>query len=808
MPLGDLLRETLILQQNWTSEAKSPSMRRRRELVEREIPAWLGEQQQSLPRGDHGWEAEGSSGKGGPAEIPWSRSFLREFSPKAGVGWYLVYLFAADGRSVYLSLNQGTTTWDTERKDFVFRSQDGLRERVEWAREQTRSTEIRDTVRDSLVEEIDLQCRGRLGRAYQVGNVWSVEYRLDDMPSEEQLRVDFRNMTALLTDLYKADPETGSLGEITGIAPEFEDDLRSLARQPEESAGGDLGLEELVEVSGREHAEWQPDGPASIDVLKRGALAKVLATRLKAIRESAPEESFLIHVDGPWGAGKSTLLQLLKAELDKDFVVVEYDAWRNARVDPPWWALLTTLRVAVPRTLGWWQRSGLRLKETWQRIRRTGSPFVLPCAVLATVVFLLAWLVVWGLNQPLPQPQPPTASTTDTVFTRSKSVLEFVWRLIPVTVGLIGLLVTLWTGALTLGRRFLWESARGARLYEQAALDPMENVAAHFGWLLSQAPRPVVFFIDDLDRCKEGQVVALLEAAQTMMRTAPPPRGKRPVAVSFVVAADGAWLRQAYEVTYDKFLDAVAEPGRPLGYLFLDKLFQLSVPLPAIGAAGQKTYFRGLLGGSVREGDTLGDEVDKLRRVIAESANETEVLDALRQASPTARERVSPQAVERMSGAELAAGVEHALERFAPLLDGNPRRMKRYINCYTVTRAARTLEGSAIETDALALWVLLQIRWPELAEYLRRKPDAIATINEKQTTKGWPEDLAALLHSSDLREVIGQAPIKLTGNQIRECCGAQPDDEPAANAMEEAESSAAGPDGPTTPSAVPTSGGL
>ncbi|WP_159080339.1 MrcB family domain-containing protein [Nocardia suismassiliense] len=790
MPLGELLRETLTRQQNWTSEAKSPPMRRRRELVEREIPAWLEEQQQYLPRGDHAWEAEGSSGKGGPAEIPWSRSFLREFSPKAGVGWYLVYLFAADGSAVYLSLNQGTTTWDTERKDFVFRSQEGLRKRVEWARDQTRATEIRDTVRASLVEEIDLQCRGRLGRAYQVGNVWSVEYRRDEIPPEEQLRVDFRNMTALLNALYNADPETSSLGEITGIAPEFEDDLRSLARQPDGSEGGDLGLEELVEVGGREHAEWQPDGPASIDTLKRNALAKVLATRLNAIRKSAPEESFLIHIDGPWGAGKSTLLRLLKTELDKKFVVVEYDAWRNARVDPPWWALLTTLRAAIQQTLGRRERHTLRWMETLQRVRRTGAPFALAFVVLATVVGLLAWLVVWGITQPPPPPQ------VDTFFNRFKNLAELGWRLVPLAAGLIALFVTLWTGALTLGRRFLWESARGARLYEQAALDPMENVAAHFGWLLSKAPQPVVFFIDDLDRCKEGQVVALLEAAQTMMRTAPPPRGKRPVPVSFVVAADGAWLRRAYEVSYDKFQDAVAEPGRPLGYLFLDKLFQLSVPLPTIGAAGQKTYFRGLLGGSVREGDTLGDEVDKLQRVIAESTNETEVLDALRQATPAARERVSPEAVERMSGAELATGVEHALERFAPLLDGNPRRMKRYINCYTVTRAARTLEGSVIETDALALWVLVQIRWPELAEYLKHKPDAIVTINEKKAANDWPGDLAGLLKSREFREVIGQAPLKLTGNQIRECCGAQPDDEPPEHEPDGSESSPAGADGP------------
>src|SRR5690349_3934362 len=100
MPLGELLRETLTLQKGWEADAKSPMMRRRREVVVQKIPEWIKEQHGSF-RSRFDWQAEGSSGKGGPAEIPWSRSYVPEFSPKAGVGWYLVYLFAADGSSAY-----------------------------------------------------------------------------------------------------------------------------------------------------------------------------------------------------------------------------------------------------------------------------------------------------------------------------------------------------------------------------------------------------------------------------------------------------------------------------------------------------------------------------------------------------------------------------------------------------------------------------------------------------------------------------------------------------------------------------------
>jgi membrane-associated phospholipid phosphatase len=42
------------------------------------------------------------------------------------------------------------------------------------------------------------------------------------------------------------------------------------------------------------------------------------------------------------------------------------------------------------------------------------------------------------------------------------------------------------------------DSARGARLF---TANPMDDVAAHFGWLLGKARRPVLIFVDDLDRC-------------------------------------------------------------------------------------------------------------------------------------------------------------------------------------------------------------------------------------------------------------------------------------------------------------------
>jgi len=63
----------------------------------------------------------------------------------------------------------------------------------------------------------------------------------------------------------------------------------------------------------------------------------------------------------------------------------------------------------------------------------------------------------------------------------------------------------------------------------------------------------------------------------------------------FLVAADGAWLRTSYEGAYKDFRDAIGQPGRPLGYLFLDKIFQLSLTLPTASKAAQQTLLDKLL---------------------------------------------------------------------------------------------------------------------------------------------------------------------------------------------------------------------
>ncbi|MGW5741352.1 P-loop NTPase fold protein [Amycolatopsis sp. NPDC003861] len=509
------------------------------------------------------------------------------------------------------------------------------------------------------------------------------------------------------------------------------------------------------DVQEKSDVEWTTDTPTDVDLLKRDALAEVLAARIVETRERHPDTSLIVHVDGEWGAGKSTLLGLLGRRLTGEgLLVTPFDAWQQSRLSPPWWALLTAVRNAIVQDRGWWAQRRLKLKELAARARRSGAPFVLSAILLvlcAGGVGLLVRAIV-GTQQPGSE-----------------------W--LKVALSAIAAVGVLWPGVRVAGRVLLWDSAGGARLFEQTGANPMGRVAEHFDWLLRQSGKPVVLFIDDLDRCKHDYVVEVLEAVQTLLRAAPGGRGGGPPAAYVVVSADGYWIRQSFSTWYAEFDEEGRQPAGRLGYQFMDKLFQLTVPMPALGTAAQRRFLGHLL--NVTDGDTdlrkAPAAVEARGRIQAAAGDEGRILAALDAiAEPEIRSAVAVDAVRAVAAPETQANTEHMLRKFAPLIGSNPREIKLFLNTYSILRAVRTLEGQTPETGLLALWAVLRVRWPAVADHLQRRPASVLGIREPQwCPELFPEHLLDVVRGKELRAVVGD-PVHgpLTEDAIRRCCGA------------------------------------
>jgi hypothetical protein len=143
---------------------------------------------------------------------------------------------------------------------------------------------------------------------------------------------------------------------------------------------------------------------------------------------------------------------------------------------------------------------------------------------------------------------------------------------------------------------------------------------------------------------------------------------------------------------------------------------------------------------------------------------------------PFEQQAIRERIVDRLAEPEVVERTEHALKKFAPLLEPNPRSIKRLVNGYITNQAMSTLSYLDIERDQLALWTILALRWPRLANALADE----SVLNRLKQGNGElvAEEIRKLLKDDEVRRVInGQANGRtvtrkqLDVETIRQCAG-------------------------------------
>lgn len=192
------LQRVLELQGQYQARLSS-AMSERGVLVRDAIPAWLDSHTTKLvdSLGVDDFFAEGRDGTGLKTRVPWARFGSRSRSPRATSGFYVVYLFDAAGKNVYLSLNQGTT--DFRGGEFVPKPPEQILARVGWARSVLGSW--LDGFDDSSMP-MALNDSG-LGAGYELGNIASVDYATGAIPEDSFLLTDAERFADGLGLLYR-----------------------------------------------------------------------------------------------------------------------------------------------------------------------------------------------------------------------------------------------------------------------------------------------------------------------------------------------------------------------------------------------------------------------------------------------------------------------------------------------------------------------------------------------------------------------------------------------------------------------------
>lgn len=296
--------------------------------------------------------------------------------------------------------------------------------------------------------------------------------------------------------------------------------------------------------------------------------------------------------------------------------------------------------------------------------------------------------------------------------------------------------------------------------------------------LVATEPRPLVVFVDDLDRCSPGAVAQAIEAINLFLA------GQFPNCI-FVLAMEPAVVAAHVEVVYKDLAENLQSGRLPgdrlmLGWQFLEKIVQLPLSLPPPDAEAQVPgYVAALLDGP-SVGTTAASATDGTKRPgprdpDSESVSSPAAGPTIAPAAPTAPVTAADpaDAVSTEAVADLTRRLEMAIRRRFPTVEslpevardsqqevlgaaatqlrqetiaaanrvlveiysdaearaaildgvpeiesGNPRQIKRFVNLfrfYTFVAQQHRLQGRPAPVGkAIAKLAVIAIRWPHL----------------------------------------------------------------------------------------------
>jgi hypothetical protein len=240
--------------------------------------------------------------------------------------------------------------------------------------------------------------------------------------------------------------------------------------------------------------------------------------------------------------------------------------------------------------------------------------------------------------------------------------------------------------------------------------------------------RPLVVFIDDLDRCRHETVAEVIEAINAFLA------GDYRQCI-FVIAMEPDVVATHIELAYERLAAALAEEGdgRRFGWHFLEKMVQLPLSLPPPERPQMQSYLDTILADAESDGDSAGVRERIKERIEAAQPRVGSVAEA---GKAVAFEEAGADPVAHAEAAsvvmEYAAeklDEQHPLTRqvvaaYADLLDPNPREVKRYVNVfrfYALIQIGReVLDQSAPSFLGTGKVALLAVRWPHLLSVLGR----------------------------------------------------------------------------------------
>jgi hypothetical protein len=487
------------------------------------------------------------------------------------------------------------------------------------------------------------------------------------------------------------------------------------------------------------------DVAASVDAIGIRPLVDGLVALVNDVQTQLP---LAIAITGEWGAGKSSVMHQLRARLastrpvDKHGILhslstrryprgrvwwtAAFDAWKYERTDRMWAAMTKAIYEDTLHQRRFVGRAVFRARLESERQGRAvfWSKLTLPFLPLAVAV---------------------AYATMHTNLHRETLAIGTFATII------FGVAATQarWSG---IGALFADPFKRALEAYcirprytRQLGFtsEAQADVRALTALLTRKENSGLAVFVDDLDRCTPLSVVDAVEAINQVFNASSDNH------TLFILGMDSDVVAASIESAYEGILGHL-EPARQrtFGRDYLRKIVQITIALPEPNDAGMERLLDSILGSwsgidvgdgpgpsrvrefqeSLSAGDPISAEAVSHRAVDLAATGLSELDDAaLAEATRIERARRLGSDSEDVAAAEA---------ELLPYLPRNPRGVKQFDNAFRLQlHVANGTPGSKLDFSfdqliAIGKWVVLRLRWPDLAHAIDADNALLARLEE------------------------------------------------------------------------------
>jgi hypothetical protein len=398
----------------------------------------------------------------------------------------------------------------------------------------------------------------------------------------------------------------------------------------------------------------------SVDRLGHQSIAARVAEMLVRVPGSTNVALF-----APWGAGKSSFYALLKQaaeQTDGGATVIRYDAWRTSGE-----SFQTHFLASVWDSIaGNGKKPPRSLYNTTKTVKFDPATALkahsnLLWGVLAVTVIVL--LVLSGLNTAVRYIGADPAAFWPAYF---DDLQAWFGKIVTAGVAVVVAIKVVDLAKVSIDEQAPSRSEQFAEIFREY-VDRVQ-------------PKPLIVFVDELDRCSPTQVLDVLSGLRTFLETKD---------CSFVVAVDRAAVNQAIMQDSRQVRPVrIEDPYYSTPSEFLDKIFQHQITLPPKRNYTLRTFAMQLVenAGGVWHEMREAKDVDLFQRVLL---------------------------------------------TLTPVHLKSPRRVKVLLNSFAMT--VRTSQGRGLEdwlsrADEIAFWSTLRVEFPRFADDLQQVPDLVDLV--------------------------------------------------------------------------------